>query len=72
MVFGVNDESQIAKPDIFECDYGDIYEASFIKKQANENYRENTDSKVYNILTVSYTHLPMSLLVTMYTNYAMK
>lgn len=50
MVFGVNDESQIAKPDIFECDYGDIYEASFIKKQANENYRENTDSKVYNIL----------------------
>ena len=23
MVFGVNDESQIAKPDIFECDYGD-------------------------------------------------
>ena len=34
MVFGVNDESQIAKPDIFECDFGDIYEASFIKKQA--------------------------------------
>lgn len=53
MVFGVNDESQIAKPDIFECDFGDIYEASFIKKQANENYRENTDSKAYNLLKSS-------------------
>lgn len=45
---------RFAKPDIFECDYGDIYEASFIKKQANENYRENTDSKVYNILKGSH------------------
>lgn len=54
MVFGVNDESQIAKPDIFECDYGDIYEASLIKKKANENYRENTDSKVYNIVKGSH------------------
>ena len=54
MVFGVNDESQIAKPDIFECDYGDIYEDSLIKKKANESHRENTDSKVCNILKGSH------------------
>lgn len=50
MVFGVNDKSQIAKPEIFECEYGDLYESSIIKRQANDNYQENTDAKAKNIL----------------------
>lgn len=54
MVFGVNDESQIAKPQIFECEYGDLYESALIKKQANDSYQENTDAKTKTILDGSH------------------
>ena len=50
MVFGVNDKTQIAKPEIFECEYGDLYEDLLIKKQANQGYQENTDDKAKRIL----------------------
>lgn len=45
MVFAVNDETQIAKPEVFECENGDIYRALFIKKDANASYGENMDDK---------------------------
>ena len=50
MVFGVNDESQIAKEDIFDCDDGDIYKNLLIKVQANASYLENTDAKAKALL----------------------
>ena len=45
MVFGVNDKSQITKPEIFNCEDGDLYENILIKQQANQGYQENTDTK---------------------------
>ena len=53
MVFGVNDETQIASSQIFECEYGDIYKGAFIKVQANQSYQENTDVKVKDMLDSS-------------------
>lgn len=53
MVFGVHDRSQIAKPEIFQCEYGDIYESALIKKQANDSYQENTDAEIKLILDKS-------------------
>lgn len=53
MVFAVNDETQIAKLDVFDCEYGEIYKNSFIKKKANDSYGENTDSIAYNIINSS-------------------
>ena len=53
MVFGVNDKSQIAKPDIFNCEYGDLYEELLIKQQANQGYQENTDTKAKKLLNDS-------------------
>lgn len=50
MVFGVNDRTQISKPEVFECEYGDLYEDLLIKKQANQGYQENTDTKAKGIL----------------------
>lgn len=50
MVFGVNDKSQIEKTEIFQCEYGDLYENALIKKQANDSYQENTDTKSKNLL----------------------
>lgn len=50
MVFGVNDKSQIAKPEIFECEYGDLYEELLIKQQANQGYQEHTDAKAKKLL----------------------
>lgn len=44
MVFGVNDDSQISNPEIFQCEDGDIYKNMIIKKRANASYRENTDA----------------------------
>ena len=35
MVFGVNDESQISKPEIFSCENGDLYKQSLIKQETN-------------------------------------
>lgn len=53
MVFGVNDESQIAKKEIFDCEYGEIYKDTLIKIQANAAFLENTDEKARNYLEQS-------------------
>ncbi len=54
MVFGVNDDSQIAKNDVFDCEDGDIYKSLLIKQRANATYLENTDSKAAEILNNSH------------------
>lgn len=54
MVFGVNDKSQIAKPEIFDCEYGDLYENLLVKQQANQGYQENADAKAKKLLTESH------------------
>ncbi len=43
IVFGVNDESQITNPAVFECENGDIYKNLLIKQQANISYLGGTD-----------------------------
>lgn len=53
MVFGVNDETQILNPQLFDCDYGDLYKRLLIKRQANASYMENTDGKANQILMES-------------------
>lgn len=53
IVFAVNDETQIAKPDIFDFENGEICKHFLIKQQANESYQENTDSKANQILNNS-------------------
>ena len=50
MVFGVNDKSQIAKPEIFSCEDGDLYEDLLIKQQANQGYQEDADAKAKKLL----------------------
>ena len=50
MVFGVNDRSQIAKPEIFTCEDGDLYEDLLIKQQANRGYQEDADAKAKKLL----------------------
>ena len=50
MVFGVNDKSQIAKPEIFNCEDGDLYEDLLIKQQANQGYQEDADAKAKKLL----------------------
>ena len=50
IVFAVNDETQIAKPDIFDFEDGEICKHLLIKQQANESYQENTDTKANQIL----------------------
>lgn len=52
MVLGVNDIAQIADSSIFEG-YGDEYISSLIKQQTNEQNRENTDQKAFDILKAS-------------------
>jgi hypothetical protein len=53
MVFGVNDDTQIAYNEIFECENGDIYKNLLIKKSANLSYQENTDAIAAKILNDS-------------------
>ena len=53
MVFGVNDDSQIAKVEVFEENDGDLSKEFLIKKSANETYGENTDEKATAILNTS-------------------
>ena len=53
IVFAVNDETQIAKPDIFDFEDGEICKHLLIKQQANESYQENTDTKAKQILQSS-------------------
>lgn len=50
IVFAVNDETQIAKPDIFDFEDGEICKHLLIKQQANESYQENTDTIANQIL----------------------
>lgn len=50
IVFAVNDENQIAKPDIFDFEDGEICKHLLIKQQANESYQENTDTKARQLL----------------------
>ncbi len=54
MVFGVNDESQISKIDVFDCEDGDLYKNMLIKIQANASYLENTDSKAAQLIQNSH------------------
>ena len=54
MVFGVNDDSQISKLDVFDCEDGDIYKNMLIKSQANASFLENTDNKSLNLLKNSH------------------
>ena len=54
MVFGVNDDSQIAKLDIFDCEDGDLYKNMLIKIQANASFLENTDAKAAQIIQNSH------------------
>ena len=53
MVFGVNDESQISKPEIFYCENGDLYEQALIRRETNQGYREKTDEKSAKIVDES-------------------
>lgn len=53
MVFGVNDESQISKNDVFDCEYGDIYKDSIIKRKTNALYQEKIDDKAKKLLSES-------------------
>lgn len=53
MVFGVNDDSQIAKPEVFQENDGDLSKELLIKKNANDAYGENTDEKAQAILNSS-------------------
>lgn len=50
MVFGVNDDSQISKLDVFDCEDGDLYKNILIKIQANASYLENTDAKAAQLI----------------------
>lgn len=51
MVFGVNDESQISKLEVFNGN--DLSKKFLIKKWTNETQGENTDEKAYEILRSS-------------------
>lgn len=53
MVLGVNDESQIQKPEIFE-NYGEEYKNDLIKQRTNEMNGANIDSKCEKILNESH------------------
>ncbi len=53
MVFAVNDETQIANIEVFECNNGNIYKNLVIKKKANDSYGENTDVKAWNLIKES-------------------
>ena len=50
MVFGVNDESQISKLDVFDCEDGDLYKNMLIKIQANASFLENTDANASQLI----------------------
>ncbi len=54
MVFGVNDESQIANPEIFDYEYGDIDKEMLIKIQANAAHMQNIDKLASDKITNSH------------------
>ncbi len=53
MIIGVNDDTQIANEDIFDCPNGDMYRNMLIKPYANEAYMLNNDIKALNIIRQS-------------------
>ncbi len=53
MVFGVNDETQISKNEIFDCNDGDLYKNILIKRNANKSYLQNTDGNAEILLNKS-------------------
>lgn len=53
MVFGVNDDSQITKIEVFDCEDGDLYKNFLVKPQTNATYLENTEAKVNHLLQTS-------------------
>lgn len=53
MVFGVNDDSQIANNEVFDCVNGDIYKNLLIKQRANASYQEDTDANIAKLLNES-------------------
>ncbi len=53
MVFGVNDETQISKNEIFNFGYGEIYKNQLIKQKANESYMDDVDGKAHDIINKS-------------------
>ena len=54
MIFGVNDDTQISKNEIFDCEDGDLYKGLLIKQTANASYLENTDSKGARVIDESH------------------
>ncbi len=53
MIIGVNDESQIANEEIFQCDDGDLYKKMLIKPEANESYMCDNDPKAHSLIKQS-------------------
>lgn len=53
LVFGVDNDAQIAKPEIFDCINGDIYRSLLLKNEANVLYMENAEQKAVNLLNNS-------------------
>ncbi len=54
MIFGVNDDTQISKNEIFDCENGDLYKGLLIKQAANASFLENTDAKGLRIIEGSH------------------
>lgn len=54
MIFGVNDETQIAKPEIFNCTDGDLYRSMLIKQDANKVFLQGVDDKVAKVIENSH------------------
>lgn len=54
MVFAVNDESQVAKIDVFDCTYGEICKNLLIKRKANSSYGEYADEKARRLIESSH------------------
>lgn len=46
----MNDDSQILKADVFDCEDGDLYKNMLIKIQANASYLENTDANASQLI----------------------
>ncbi len=50
MIIGVNDDTQVAKHEIFDCENGDMYKSMIIKPLANESYMQNNDEEAQDII----------------------
>lgn len=54
MVFGVNDDLQIANTSVFDCEDGDLYKNLLIKVQTNASFLENTDEIAARMIASSH------------------